>query len=117
MLEKIGFGGLFLLEYRINELFTAGLRTGVYYGFDTPLTVEPLFFFRLYAQTFGPGLLFMQADGGMVILIYDEDTYPAFAGGATVGYRIPLKKFFIEPYVRLGYPYVAGFGFAAGYSF
>jgi hypothetical protein len=53
----------------------------------------------------------------MAILIYQEETYPAFAGGATVGYRIPLKKFFIEPYVRLGYPYVAGFGFAAGYSF
>jgi hypothetical protein len=108
---------VFTAEYEINRLFSAGGRVGVYYGFDRPLTTETLGFFRLYAQSFGPGLLFLQAEVGMAFLRQLDTTYPTFAGGASVGYRIPLKKWYLEPSVRLGYPHLAGFNFTGGYSF
>ena len=62
---------------------------------------------RLFAQlNMGPGLFWEE----------DNDTQGAFCVGLTLGFRYLYgDTWFVEPSVRMGYPFLAGAGVAAGY--
>lgn len=84
---------------------------------DEKLTVlEVLAFFRF---SFFQGL-FVQLNTGLVVFYADNSiSLPSdsgsFSAGVSVGWRFLLgEKFFLEPYVRGGYPYYGGLGLCAG---
>ena len=70
-----------------------------------------------------PSGFFFQLEGGAVIYAGDKTlSLPAeggqFSGGLSIGWRFLLgNRFFIEPALRLGYPYILGSGVCAGIQF
>jgi hypothetical protein len=87
--------------------------------------LELLVFLRCYLlQNSGRGWKnrgpFVQAETGAAIFGRDGLSVPAKLGspsaGLLVGWRLPLgKRYYVEPSIRAGYPYVAGAGIAAGF--
>ena len=68
--------------------------------------------------------LFIQLNTGLVVLYAANNSFyfPADAGnfsiGLSAGWRFMLtEKFYIEPYLRGGYPYYGGLGLALGVRF
>jgi hypothetical protein len=110
-------GGLSLLgEFHINSLLSTGVRAGAYYDFDELVTIEPLAFIRV-GHTFGSRVhLFVEGGLGAALFLYNSDLYYDFSGGLGGGVRIFLKDWYIEPYVRGGYPVKVGGGLLAGYT-
>ena len=70
--------------------------------------------FRWYFMMQGHTGFFVQAEaGGHIASKYIEsgvDTRPVLSGGLRGGYRWAYRQFYVEPYLRAGYPYI----FAAG---
>ncbi|MDR3248886.1 MAG: hypothetical protein LBT39_08865, partial [Treponema sp.] len=83
--------------------------------------LEPELFGRWYFYDFGikGGGFFVQANLGAAVAIMEKNPRPLFAAGFTGGFRLPLHKgdYYTEPYVRLGYPYLWGFGAKIGCRF
>jgi len=96
----------------VGLLFTAS------YNFDEIIVLEPAVSIRWYfLGTNGAGW-FVQAEGGAYLVLEAEDITPLFLGGIRAGFRLPLSDmFFIEPFGRLGYPFMFGIGFLAGIRF
>jgi hypothetical protein len=114
--EALGYGLSILGEYHFNPLLSAGLRVGTSYDFDELVTIEPLAFFRI-GYTFRNRMhLFVEGDIGAALLLYESGFYPAFSGGLSGGIRVILKNWYIEPYVRGGYPVKVGGGLLFGYT-
>ena len=99
-----------------------GLR--LFYAIDTESinTLEIAVFMRFYLQ--GPDActgLFVQLNAGASIFDYESAaTPPAEAGdislGIAVGWRFLLgSRWYLEPAVRLGYPYIGGLGVSIAY--
>jgi len=97
-------------EFNLNRMFSAGLNLSV--SFSDIYAFEAAGFFRWYFFK----KLFTQADIGLWTGNKDEGI--RFLGGGSLGLRIPLPgNFYIEPYTRFGYPFLAGGGVTAGYLF
>jgi hypothetical protein len=115
------FGGSFSFGYGRGT--SVGLKAVYFYNHAESLDVLELnFLLRFYFQGFtyssGP---YIQILGGAAIFFRRENgiTIPAQWGtvsaGAAFGWRFHLGKlFFFEPYIRAGYPYIAGGGLTAG---
>ena len=101
----------------------AAIGIRLLYAFDSDKhgILEILFFLRYYlggsnART-GP---FLQLNGGPVLFTYDgigtiRERVGTISAGLSFGWRFPFgEKWFIEPAVRAGYPYIAGAGVSAG---
>jgi hypothetical protein len=81
--------------------------------------VEMLFLLRYYIlesqPTTGP---FLQFIAGPVIYAYETPELSGFgniSAGLSAGWRFPFgDRFFVEPAVRVGYPYIAGVGVFLG---
>ena len=124
---SIGYGFALGAEDAVfKSMASMGLK-GIY---ATPLsgedltTLEITLFFRMYlsrADTVSG--LFAQLTYGFAAFSWDNKiSLPAESGmislGITAGWRVPLgSRFFIEPYIRAGYPYYGGFGLSTGVRF
>ena len=63
--------------------------------------------------TGGPALFFDKGENASI-----PAKWGRFSAGLTFGWRFLLGKlFFAEPYIRVGYPYIAGIGVSAGVHF
>ena len=87
-------------------------------------TLEITIFFRVYLFSAGAASgLFAQLTCGFAVFSWENKIeLPAEGGtisfGITTGWRFPLgNHFFIEPYLRGGYPYYGGLGLSAGVRF
>ena len=95
-------------DYSINSSFAAGFDLGL--SFSDILTLEAAPFFRWYFLK--DIQMFVQADAGLWI---GTDVGKTFLLGVTGGARLPLaNNFYIEPYTRIGYPFMYGIGVNAG---
>jgi len=65
--------------------------------------------------------IFLQAEVGIVFFSYEEleiTDYCSFVGGISAGWRFMIyKQWYIEPFIHVGYPYIFGAGFSAGFKF
>jgi hypothetical protein len=65
--------------------------------------------------------LFLQAEGGIVLFAHEKleiTEYFAPVGGLSAGWRFPLgTRWYIEPAIRGGYPYLFGASLTAGFRF
>jgi len=109
-------GGLFA-GLDINRQFSFGIKAAVSNNFGAITSLETAGFFRYYLPFKFSGL-FAQAELGAVIFFENGKSYPAVLGGAVFGWRYNfVKDWYIEPYVRFGYPFIWGAGFLAGFHF
>jgi hypothetical protein len=101
----------------INKTFCVGIKASYHHDFNMVNTIEPRFLFRLYLMPLGVRP-FIQAEAGAVMITAMDHRYYNFSGGITTGCRINLRNFFyIEPALRLGYPFLWGAGITAGFKF
>ena len=122
-----GFAGGVLLGFDFNlpHRFAAGVSLAGNTGGYGNGVLEPSALLRYYFTDDHSGF-FMQADLGTAIMNEIGKNTPAnddgfaikFMGGIRGGYRlIFLKMWYIEPYIRAGYPFLLGTGILMGYRF
>ena len=121
MAPSIGYGFAIGTEDRVS----VGLK-GIY---AMPVLQEDItaleitIFFRVYLTQSDVSGLFAQLTYGFAVFSGESKiSIPAEGGtfsiGITAGWRFPLgSRFFIEPYLRGGYPYYGGLGVSAGVRF
>jgi hypothetical protein len=110
-------GGTFSIDYSFLPKLALGLKLGFSHNFAQIMTLEPTAFFRWYFMYIRNCPIFAQADLGASVIFKDAKAHPAFQGGLNAGIRIPLADWYIEPYLRGGYPFIWGFGLTTGYRF
>ena len=112
--EGAAIGGAFSFGIEFLNQFASGIRVIFSHDTESIFTVEPLAFFR-YCLPLGIPGFFVQAEMGASVFIEDDKSYPAFSIGAAAGWRFKITDmFYIEPYVRAGYPFIWGAGLTAG---
>jgi hypothetical protein len=104
-------------DYTIIPNLAAGLKFGFSHNFKKVMALEPELFARWYFLELSNMPLFVQADMGATILTEAENIRLAVLGGITAGIHIPLENWYVEPYIRTGYPFIVGAGVSAGYLF
>jgi outer membrane protein OmpA-like peptidoglycan-associated protein/TolB-like protein len=100
------FGMNFGFDYNINSLFAVGAIQSL--SFSDIIALETSGLFRWYFLQ----NVFLQADAGL--WTNGEDFM--FLIGARSGVRLPVSRnFYVEPYARVGYPFMFGAGVAGGF--
>ncbi|GHV82841.1 hypothetical protein AGMMS50212_01810 [Spirochaetia bacterium] len=128
--EQIGLGFILAADWRFKQTnflqyFSAGGRVHVHNDFDGVLSLGISAAARYYPieLKYGNMILsfFAQAEIGFDYLFIDRKNdlrqtgYLMACGG--VGARISFERFYIEPYIRGGYPFIAAAGVGFGYRF
>ncbi|MDR2662058.1 MAG: hypothetical protein LBC31_03575 [Treponema sp.] len=114
------FGGGLTLGYGYGP-GAMGFRL-IYFGDGAGLsTLETGIFLRLYLPREGEGL-FVQANAGACIFAlngnFDHPGAGGMSAGLSAGWRFLLRdRWYVEPYLRAGYPYIVGAGVSAGFRF
>jgi outer membrane protein OmpA-like peptidoglycan-associated protein len=134
--EDKGYGALFAIESRLNRFFALAfqgnatlqdkstlddLRTGT-----ALIGMEAAAYLRFYflsprEMRRGGAEVFLGAGGGVMATMNGTDFHnsrgsPEFGGIFGIRFRLG-SHFYLEPYVRAGYPFIGGAGIAAGFRF
>jgi len=118
--EGAAFGGSLMFGVAFKSQFATGIKASFLQSTDDISTIELQAFFRYYLPWLHlpSGGLFVQALAGAVFLTEDGETYPAFSGGLSLGWRFNFPgSFFIEPEVRFSYPGMWGVSLMGGIKF
>jgi hypothetical protein len=106
------------ITYDINDLMAVGFKVTMSENFGKTIVAEPGLYYRLYVAKFLWGRVFAQLDLGASYIVDDKKLYPEPLMGVSAGVRFPfLGKFYAEPYLRFGYPYMWGLGVTGGIRF
>ena len=98
--------------------FAVGVIASGSSNFSDGAVIESAGIFRWYFLGKNHSGLFVQAEAGALFIFENDESKPMFMGGLRGGFRLPLGKlFFIEPYGRVGYPYMFGVVVLAGIRF
>jgi hypothetical protein len=116
--ETFIFGQSVSFDYAFFSHFAAGGSLIISYDFNSFFSFEPELFGRWYFWEMGVpgGGLFLQEDMGVRIAMDDLDPEFSFLGGVSLGFRWAFAHtdYYIEPYVRGGYPFRVGVGLRGG---
>ena len=117
--ENFAGGAVLGFNFNLGSSFAVGLVTAASYNFSEIFVLEPSAFFRWYFLSNDHTGFFIQTDAGAYLIFEkDEDIVPLFMGGLRAGYRLPLGElFYVEPFGRVGYPFMFGVGALAGIRF
>ena len=112
-------GAVLGMNFNLTDKIALGLNLGGSSNFSTVVVIEPAALFRYYFLENEHGKFFGQVDAGAFFLFEEGyDMYTMALFGIRGGLRKPLgSSFYIEPYGRLGYPFVFGLGVMAGLKF
>jgi hypothetical protein len=115
-LESFAMGAIGQVDYSFLPFLQAGFKGTFSYSFDGIASAEPEIFLR-WSPKLGPGRLFVQAGAGAAFY-FKDGVLGYFLGEGVLGYRAPLGDagWYIEPYLRGGYPFLAGAGIMFGLS-
>lgn len=123
-LDSVAPAGSVSFDYNIFRKVSLGVKMFASFDVnekDNNLTIlEPHALLRFYlASPSGePGTgVFLEGLGGASLLFVDSDTKFVVNAGAGFGYRFAFSNFYIEPELRVGYPYIFGAGLSAGFRF
>jgi len=122
-LSGLAFGGGLAFAY--GDELAIGLRVAWFRGDNGETsTMEINILLRWYilngSNNYGP---YIQIGAGPVLFAQEESlSIPAGIGsisaGANLGWRFSFgQNWFIEPAIRIGFPYLAGVGVSGGYRF
>jgi hypothetical protein len=115
--QDMALGENLTFDYEINRFLALGIKLGANQNFKRLQIWEPEAFIRWYFMDLSGPKLFIQGDLGASIIYYRSDLYPVIMGGISGGIRFPLNNWYVEPYIRGGYPFILGAGICAGYRF
>ncbi|MBB5226914.1 hypothetical protein DYE50_01925 [Treponema ruminis] len=126
-IEMIAPAGGISFDYSLSRKFSIGVKAFLSYDINgknsddnTAVTFEPLGSFRVYTTSpigdSSSGMFIEGLFGGAVLFINDE-TKTVPSAGISLGIRQPFGATFIEPYLRVGYPYLFGAGLQFGLRF
>jgi len=117
--DNFAGGGVFNIDFNLPSVPLAlGITAAFSSNFYDNFVIETSALFRWYFLGKNHSGLFAQADAGAVFIFESEEMTPLFMGGLRGGFRLPLgDMFFIEPYGRVGYPFMFGVGVLAGIMF
>jgi hypothetical protein len=112
-------GGGLQLGVDMNEKFAAGINLSLTSDFDIITTVETSVFFRYYpALPFHISGIFAQIQAGIVTFFEGDKTLSTFLGGLAAGWQFEFgEDFYVEPFLRAGYPFIWGAGVTLGIRF
>jgi TolB-like protein len=113
--EGFAVGGLVQADYAFTGKLAAGVRGAYFNNLDGLSTIEIAGFLRGYTGT-GSARFFAQGDIGTAYIFDTLNSAGNFMIGASAGIRIGAGKFWFEPYIRAGYPFMAGAGILTGLS-
>jgi hypothetical protein len=120
--ENFAGGAVLGFDFNLPRFLAVGLTVTYSNNFSGISVIEPAALFRWYflgnvRSDFFQGV-FAQADIGAYLVLEDKELTPLFLGGIRGGFRLPFgEMFFIEPYGRVGYPFLFGIGAMAGVKF
>jgi hypothetical protein len=129
--ESMAFGARLSGDYRFGEMLSLG-TSFLFCGDGVLTTLEFSGNVRYYFLRDEESLiryysftsiyhLFVQAEAGAAAFLEENNSLqPHFMAGLTAGARIALGRFeswYIEPYLRVGYPYIFSMGVLAVYRF
>ena len=114
--EGVAFGGGASLGLDLSRNFAFGMKVAFSHDTGTLGTLEPSALFRLYLPM-GDTYPFVQMDFGASIFFEDSKSYPFFLGGLCAGWRFRPGRWYIEPSLRAGYPFIWGMGLSVGLYF
>ena len=120
--SSTAFGGGVAFGWSFNG---KGVGISLLYAQDAEkfIFLEALAHFRYYLLRAKSNTgLFLQAEGGVVLFAYKKyykeiRNHFIPAAGLCAGWRFPLGRWYIEPAIRGGYPYIFGAGVSAGIRF
>ena len=116
--ENFAAGAVLGFDYSFGSSFAVGFNVTGSTNFDSIVVLEPAAMFRWYFLGSNNTGFFAQADAGAYLVFEDSEVTPMFLGGLRGGFRLPLGSwFFIEPFGRVGYPFMFGLGVLAGVRF
>ena len=122
--EGMGLGGGLALG--MGDDVSIGLRLlfAKAMGVESLSTLEIVVFMRFFpfSSNIPTGFFFQLEAGGAIFAYKKAVSFPSDAGdltaGIAAGWCFPLgKRWYIEPNVRVGYPYIAGTGVSASFRF
>jgi len=121
--SDLSYGGGFALGY--GRGLSIGVKTLWFHSLNGLDVLELNFLLRFYLSGKNAySRSFIQFSGGPALLFGDETSvsFPAKTGAFSVGlgygWRFLIKdRWFIEPSVRVGYPYLGAFGICTGMRF
>jgi hypothetical protein len=117
----VALGTAVSADYGFLPNLAAGIKFGFSHNLARIMALEPEVFARWYAGDVKGLFLFVQAGLGTSVIFEDRSegrkAHPAVMGNLAAGLRIPLKQWYVEPYLRTGYPFIWGAGVSAGRRF
>jgi len=122
--HSVAFGGGVVLGGSLNG---KGIGISLLYAQDAEkfMFLEAIAHFRYYLSFLSRAEintgLFLQAEGGVVLFSYEKFEMSGHlnpVAGISAGWRFPLgTRWYIEPAIRGGYPYIIGASVSAGMRF
>jgi hypothetical protein len=99
-------------------IFSVGIRGTMYNDFKSITATEAELTMRLSFLKIGPGDIFTQLGWGWAFYQEDDRKISTYIMDAALGYRFFfLGGFYVEPFVRGGYPFEVNIGVLAGHWF
>ena len=114
--EGAALAGGVSLGVELNRYFSLGLNTSFSSNLDTIHALEPSALFRYYPPLNQPSL-FVQGELGTAVFFENGKVFPAFLGAIGAGWHFKLDRWYIEPILRFGYPFIWGLGLSVGIRF
>jgi hypothetical protein len=128
------FGRSISVDIQLFKYVIMGTTLTISDDFKQFTAIEPAFFVRWHPPlTAFPflkkavfldvkdGVFFVQGDIGISVVIgfFDRNVAPMFLGGLTLGFRFPFQNgdYFVEPFIKSGYPFLFGAGMRFGCRF
>jgi hypothetical protein len=105
-------------EWRPKAWLGLGFRGSGGYGTGKLTSFESQAYGRWYFARPGSFEFFIQGGAGLLTVFRETDpSRGSFSWGLSLGARIALKNWYLEPYIRGGYPFIGGTGLLIGYRF
>ncbi|MDR2494053.1 MAG: hypothetical protein LBD24_02405 [Spirochaetaceae bacterium] len=110
--KNCAFGRAVNVEFSIFDFMMNGVSLNASDDFTVTTVLEPSVFARKYFFT----TLFVQLDLGMSVGIEKNNSTVTALAGIGAGFQCLLSNgdYFIEPYIRGGYPFIFGLGVRFG---
>ena len=121
--EFVSPAGSISLDYNVFRIISLGVKIFASYDMNEKdnsfVFFEPLAFLRVYlVPSDDPGTgVFIEGLGGVSVIPRKSEYNIIKNAGGGFGYRAALGNFYIEPAIRIGYPYIFGAGLSAGFRF
>ena len=111
-------------DYGLFRRLSLGVKSLVSWDafekYNSVFVIEPLAFVRWYvvSPSGEPSSgLFAEGQGGVELIFVNDGLEISASAGGAIGFRFPIGSFYVEPYLRGGYPYIFGAGVGGGFRF